>query len=306
MSAPAATASVLVLLSLVALRAGAAGWRREAVSARVDSLSWAEPGAPGSPLAGAARRRALAPPGWLAPRLLAAGVGADPGLCWTAWMAVAGALATFAVVGFGAGAAVLAAGSVVAGPVLAWRLLRHRGDARLEAALPGAVEAVAAGLRSGASLRQALAEAARATPGGLGDDLADVTMATERGAGLVAALEGWAVRRPLPGVRLVVAALCVGAETGGAAARAVDGVAVTLRQRLAADAEAHALATQARVSAAVIAVAPLAFGALAAITDPRSAGFLLRTPAGLVLLSAGLALDAAGALWMARLTRVQV
>lgn len=306
MSGPAATASVLVLVSLAALRAGAAGLRRAAVSAHVASLGRRRPGDPRSPHTGAARQRALAPPAWLGPRLLAAGIEVDPTGCWTAWMAVAGALVAVAVAGFGTGAALLVSCSAVAGPALAWRLLRHRGSSRLEAALPGAVEAVAAGLRSGASLRQALAEAARATPGSLGDDLAAVTMATERGAGLVAALENWAVHRPLPGVRLVVAALCVGVETGGAAARALDGVAGTLRQRLAAAAEAHALATQARVSAAVIAAAPLAFAVLAAVTDPRSAGFLLRTPSGLVLLSAGLVLDAAGALWMARLTRVQV
>lgn len=306
MSGPVTTASLLVLVSLAGLRAGAAGWCRAAVTARLASLSGRGPGEAGAPHAGAAPPRVLTPPAWLAPRLLAAGVGADPGLCWTGWMVASAGLVTVALMGFGPGAALLAACSVVAGPALAWRLLRHRGAARLESALPGAVEAVAAGLRSGASLRQALAEAARATPGALGDDLAAVTTATERGAGLVAALEGWAVRRPLSGVRLVVAALCVGAETGGAAARAVDGVAATLRQRLAADAEALALATQARVSAAVIAVAPLAFGALAAVTDARSAGFLLRTPAGLVMLSAGLSLDAAGALWMARLTRVQV
>ncbi|MGI8686378.1 MAG: type II secretion system F family protein [Acidimicrobiales bacterium] len=245
----------------------------------------------------------LAPPGWLGARLADMGVAVDPAIAWGVWVAGAAGVTAWAVVAAGAGAGLLAIGMMVGSPCLGWRLFRHRGDSAIEAALPAAVEAVAAGLRSGASLRQALGETAAGGAGALGADLGVVAEATERGAGVVAALEGWAQRRPLPGVRLVVAALCLSAETGGAAAQAVDAVAATLRQRLAAEAEARALATQARTSAAVMAAAPVAFCTLSAALDPRSSAFLLRTPLGLALLGAGLGLDAVGAVWMARLTR---
>ncbi len=122
----------------------------------------------------------------------------------------------------------------------------------------------------------------------------------------MSALEAVAVRRPLPGVRLGVAALCLGAETGGAQARAVDGVAATVRERQAVAAELRALSSQARISALVIGLAPIAFGVFAATTDPRTAEFMLHTPAGLILLSAGLVLDALGWLWMQRLAKVAV
>src|SRR5207248_2850893 len=79
----------------------------------------------------------------------------------------------------------------------------------------------------------AVAEAARVTPGALGAELQAVATAAERGTPLVDALERWGERRPRGGVRLAVAALCLGAETGGAQARAVDGVAATLRERVA-------------------------------------------------------------------------
>ena len=131
-------------------------------------------------------------------------------------------------------------------------------------------------------------------------------MAAQAGHGtaLVEALEGLASRRPRPGVRLAVAALCLGIDTGGAQARAVDGVAATIRERLAVEAEVRALSSQARMSALVIGLAPLGFGVFAAATDPRTSDFLLRTPGGLVLLGAGLLLDGAGWLWMQRLCRV--
>lgn len=163
---------------------------------------------------------------------------------------------------------------------------------------------MARALRTGASLRQAVAEAAHRTPGHLGHELQRVSTQAERGVPLVQALDELAARRPLPGVRLAVAALCLGAETGGAQAQAVDGVATTLRDRLAVLAEVRALSSQARISALVISLAPLGFGAFAATTDPRTATFLFHTGAGFALLVAGGVLDGVGWMWMNRLSRV--
>lgn len=242
-------------------------------------------------------------PQWLAGALADLDVATDPAVVWRAWAAavVAAPLAAFAFAG--PGLAVLTLVVVAAGPPAAWRANRGRRDARLAATLPIALEAVARSLRSGATLARAVGEAGAAVPGRIGSDLLDVARSAEV-TGVVEALETWGRRRPLPGIRLAVAALCLGAETGGAQARAVDGVAVTLRQRLGTAAEARALASQARASAAVIAVAPLVFCALASATDPGVGSFLFRSGAGLAVLAVGLTLDAVGALWMARLTRL--
>ena len=301
MSGPGAAAAVLVLATVAALRAALAALGRSTVLERVGQA--AGPSVPAT--VSRPRPPAHWAPSWLAGRLVAAGVDVDPAVAWRAWGASSVALVGGALVVGGAGAALVATLTAAGAPLVGWRLLRHRGQAVLEASLPCAVEAVARGLRSGASLRQAVAEAGRATPGRLGDELSAVATAVDRGATLVGALEAWAEQRPDRGVRLVVAALCLAAETGGSGARAVDSVAATLRQRLAAQGEARALATQARASALVIAVAPVAFCALGAVADARTASFLLGTPAGLLLLATGLALDAAGALWMARLTRIE-
>ena len=290
-------AAAMVLVTAWAGRAAVHAHRPERVASRLRE---------GRPTRGPKSVPRPPAPAWLAARLAEADVRLDPEVVWWGWLASSLALAAAAVVVGGPGLALVATGAMVSAPVVAWQLLRHRQQARLEAALPGMVDAIAAALRSGASLRQAVGEAGVATPGPLGEDLCRVVDATERGASLVGSLERWAGQRPLAGVRLVVAALCLGAETGGAGARAVEGVAATLRQRLAARGEVRALATQGRVSAAVIAVMPLAFSALASVTDPRTSGFLLGTPVGLGCLAAGLALDALGALWMGRLTRVDL
>lgn len=294
----AALAAALVMATTLAAGRAVAAHRRHAAAVRLRAA--AAPSLP-PPTHGPA---ILPVPSWLPDRLAEAAVPLHPGTAWAVWWAGAAALTAAGLAAGGVAAALVAAALAAAGPAVAWRLLRHRGDAAFEAALPAAVEALAAAVRSGASLRQALRETAAACGGPLGADLRRVVASVDHGAGVAAALEAWAAWRPSPGVRLVVAALCLGAETGGATAQAVDNLAATLRQRLAAEAEARSLATQARTSAGVLAVAPLAFCALSAVTDPRASAFLLRTPVGLALLTAGLLLDAIGALWMARLTRV--
>jgi tight adherence protein B len=231
-----------------------------------------------------------------------------PTVAWTSWLLALGLVPAVALLTGGPGLAAVALLALGVAPVLAVRSRRGAAGARLEQALPGALESVARSLRSGASLRQAVEEAGGAPTNSppLAAELARAGAEAAHGAGLVAALEGIAARRPLPGVRLGVAALCLGAETGGAQARAVDGVAATVRERLAVAAELRALSSQARISALVIGLAPVGFGGFAAATDPRTSQFLLHTPAGLVLLTAGLALDGLGWLWMQRLSRVTV
>lgn len=243
-------------------------------------------------------------PGWLGAALADAEIPLDPDRAWAMWVAVALA---GAVGGAALGGPVLAIGGLLGGavgPLFVLRSRRGAATASAEAALPAALEAVARGLRSGGSLRQAVTEAAAATPGPLGIDLCGVAAAAGSGTPLVDALEAWGTRSPSPGARLAVAALCLGAETGGAQARAVDGVAATLRERQAVAGEVRALTSQTRASMLLIAAAPLVFCAFASATDPRTSTFLFRSPVGWACLAAGIALDAAGALWMRRLCRV--
>jgi tight adherence protein B len=290
----------MVLVLAAAWRGGVARRRRVVVTRLLRSRART----PSSP----ARRVRLpfpAVPEAVVRGLDAAAVPFDAGIVWRAWVATVVVAVPAAGLAGGPGLALTLLAALLGGPVLLAWAFGDRSDRRVEAALPGVLESVAAGLRSGGSLRQAVDEAAQAAPGRLGDDLAAVRAELGRGEPLVGALESWAARRPLPGVRLAVAALALGAEAGGAHARAVDGVAATLRSRSALAAEVRALSSQARYSGLVIALAPVAFGVVAAATDGRTASFLFRTPLGVACLAAGLGLDAVAAVWMHRLTAVE-
>ena len=275
--------------------------RRDVVAGRLA-------GPPEAPATPRVHRPLPAPPARVVSALADADLAAPAAVVWTAWLATLAVSSVVALAAGGAGLAAVVVVALVAGPALVLRTRRGRADARVEQALPTALEAVARSLRSGASLRQAVEEAGASARGGraLAAELSRAAAEAAQGASLVVALEAVAARRPLPGVRLGVAALCLGAETGGAQARAVDRVAATVRERQAVAAELQALSSQARISALVIGLAPIGFGFFAAATDPRTAEFMLHTPAGLLLLVAGLVLDAVGWLWMQHLAKVAV
>jgi len=164
------------------------------------------------------------------------------------------------------------------------------------------VDGVAAAVASGRSVGAGLAAAAAAAEAGLRDELAWVVATIDRGVAVTTAVDRWAAASDVPGAPLVAAALGLADESGGDVDSALAGVAETLRERRSLDREIRALSSQARMSAAVIAVAPLGFAVIAAGSDRATAGFLLASPGGWGCLAAGLALDAVGWRWMRRIT----
>ncbi len=238
---------------------------------------------------------------WLAPRLRAAD------LEWTAVdadrrLVLAGAGVALLGATVSPTLALVAPAALGGGAVLALHLAQGRRSARTEAELPELLEAVARSLRSGAAVPTALAEATTSGTAAAAE-LRSVLDDADRGIGLATALDRWTGRRPTPGVRLVVGALSVALTSGAGAARGVDGVAATLRERAEVDREGRSLATQGRASAVVVTLAPLAFAALGALGDERTLTFLLGSAPGLACLVAGLGLDAVGAWWMTRIVR---
>ncbi len=199
-------------------------------------------------------------------------------------------------VGAPIGAVVLTTGALVG-----LRANRHRRDRVLEAQLPGFLEAIARGLRTGLQLGPATIEAASGTPPPLHDEVAPLAAELRRGLRSADVFDRWAARRPGSGAGLAAAAMAFAATAGGARARAIDGLASTLRDRAALDLEARSLTSQARISAMMISALPAGFMLLSAGVGDTAMGFLFTTRLGLVVLITGLGLDAVGALWMRRI-----
>jgi tight adherence protein B len=217
-------------------------------------------------------------------------------------VAGAGGMAA-AILMLGPGVLALAVLGLALTPPVVRRRRRARALVKRRGQLPLALERLAGALRSGSSLPLALAEAGRATSDPLGPELAALALDAGRGEPMAAVLDGWARRHDDPGTRLAATALLLATVVGVTPARAVDGVAATLRERLELGAERRALASQARTSAVVLSAAPLLFALLLGVSDGAAGHFLLHSRAGWACLAGGLGLDAVGACWMARLTR---
>lgn len=243
---------------------------------------------------------AVAVPAPVARALRQAGVDRDHRVLLRAWVSVLAVAAVLSISTGGGVVLLLVALLAPPGAVLAARGRAARARTRQ---LPLALDAIATGLRGGASLRDAIAGAAQGIGEPLASELHSIAARASAGLSLAAVLSDWAEGADDPPTRLAGAALVVAAELGGPGAATIDAAAASLRDRTAADDEISALSVQARLSALLLTAAPIAFAFLLASLDPTSARFLLRTPAGWLCIAAGLALDAAGAAWMARLVR---
>ncbi|MFP3905501.1 MAG: type II secretion system F family protein [Acidimicrobiales bacterium] len=256
------------------------------------------------PSGAAPAQAAPACPGWFAEAAARADLP-EPLDRW--WWSAIGSVVAAALAGWALGGPVLAilcSGGVAVAAIAALRAARHRRDERLARSVPDALEAIARSTRAGSSVVQAMASLAGDGASPADRLFASVATRVHRGESLPDALEGVVATNELVAVRLAVAALLVGAETGAAPGRAVEGVAATLRDRAALDREATANASQARASVAVLVLAPLGFGVFAVATDPRVGEFLFRSWVGWVCLGLGLGLDALGWLWMRSIMRV--
>jgi tight adherence protein B len=222
-----------------------------------------------------------------------------PGRSWSAAVVLGGLLG--GLVGGGSGVVSGLVVGLVAPPALV--LLRgDRTHARIARDLPVALDAVAAAMRAGTGPVLALSDGARAVgTSPVGADLLSVVHDTRSGVGLTSALQAWAERRGGREVRLAAAALSLAVEVGGQQARTVDEVAAVLREQRALEEEVRVQAAQARASATVVGLAPLAFGALVAVVDPERAAAMWATPVGAGAVLVGLLLEAAGLLWMRRI-----
>jgi len=187
------------------------------------------------------------------------------------------------------------------GPLLAGTgRARERERRRVVAGLPDTLELVARALRSGANLRGALADATEPdTPAAR--SLRTVIARLDAGDRLGPALDAWSATIDDVDVVLARAVLRLGDTTGAAVAGSLEHAATSLRDRAALSAEIAALSSQARLSAMVIGLAPLAFLTVSVVVDPDAGALLLTTDFGLLCLLGGLGLDAIGVRWMRRI-----
>ncbi len=238
----------------------------------------------------------------LAGRLVAAdlpGTITHPVAVWVGLLG-AGAVGGFAIGQWVGAAAMVVVGTV--GSVVGLLVRGDRSDQQLRRQLPGFVDALGRQLRAGRSLPQAFEELRHGYGHPLDRDLSLMSRRLDRGRALDEELARWARSRSLVELGLVTTALALGQRSGGARVAALEAVGQTLRDQQAVARELTALTAQARVSAAVVAAAPLAFAGLLWLSGVAPVPSPDRPPV-LAAMVVGLVLDGIGLVWMRRIGR---
>ena len=180
---------------------------------------------------------------------------------------------------------------------------RRRGRSRLAvppAAVASWLDDLARSTRVGASITTALIDTP--TRGVLDTRTASLRRRVRAGESLTDAVSAWRDRLPPRDESLETAAtvLLVADEVGGSFSVPLERAAALLRRRAADDDERSSWSSQARLSARVMAVLPIAvLGFLVVIDD--GAASTITSPTGGALVGLGLLLDGVGFVWMRRI-----
>ena len=223
------------------------------------------------------------------------------------WLVLPGCALSWLVGGALAGLPGSIAGAVAT--AVAPRILQRRRTARrmeaLESDLADAVAAVATTMRSGRSLTQAIAHAAREVDAPLGPALMSVADRSELGVPFEASLDRLVEELPSADVRLVSGVLRIHRRTGGALPSVLDQVAKTLRERRAAAREIRSLTAQARLSAVILGLLPIGFFLFLSATSRNDIEAAYHSATGATAIGVGLILQGGAYLWIRQLLQVE-
>ena len=154
-------------------------------------------------------------------------------------------------------------------------------------------------LRSGASLSNALTTSLPNDPA-TRSATDELRRRLDRGRSVVGAAESARLSEAGPNLVLALSVIATAAQLGGAPAAAIDRTAATLRQR-AADADERTVhAAQARLSAHVLTVVPVAMLVLLVVADGDIRDAATST-LGATCIALGVSLNAIGSIWMRRI-----
>ena len=156
------------------------------------------------------------------------------------------------------------------------------------------LDALSRRVRTGSSLSAALVDESPCH-----GELALVAASVEAGSALVDALRAVGPRDA--DQALALQALSAAAQIGGPVAATLDGAAAVLRERAAARAERRAHSAQARLSARVLTVVPLAFAVWNFASNAPTRHLYATSVAALTCAVAGIVLNLSGWLWMLRI-----
>jgi tight adherence protein B len=208
------------------------------------------------------------------------------------------------VMGFGPGATmVLAAGAAAAAPIVLLRLMQSRFRNRFLELFPDALDLIARAVRAGLPVSEAVAVAAREIADPVGSELRQTLEQVRIGVEMGDALAEMADRVRVPDFRFLVVTLALQQRTGGGLAETLANLSGVIRARRLLRLKARALSSEAKASAAVLAVLPFVVGGFMLFFNHALASLLFVDPRGRFMLGIAFLMLATGLSVMAVIVR---
>ena len=183
--------------------------------------------------------------------------------------------------------------------------VRGRRTTRMEQQLPEALALQAGTLRAGHSLIRSLRVLGAEAKEPLAEEIVRTLAEIDLGQPIEEALRRLSDRSSSRDIDLWVTAMLVHRHTGGNLANIVDSLAERVTQRLQLRGEIRALTAQGRLSGLVVATAPIGFLLLLSMGSREQMQVLYSTSIGWAILTAGLAMNALGLLWIRWIMRIR-
>lgn len=240
--------------------------------------------------------------------LLAAGVRVSP----DGWFGVIGASA---VLGFILGASLSGSpiigvlfglASAYFGPRAYLNSRRTKRAVKFADELPGLLQVLASGLRTGLPFSQALESASRQDRGEVGSQMNYALTEVQFGSTLEEALMRVAKRMNSGDLVWFVQALEIQREIGGSLSVVLDSVAATIRSRADLQREVRVLSAEGKLSAYVLLGLPVGTFGVLLLIRPSYVAFFWSSPLGFAMAGLFIALVTVGWVWLQKVVEIDV
>ena len=182
---------------------------------------------------------------------------------------------------------------------------RKRFD-KFEQGLPGSLDLMVSGLRSGHSLVSALGLVAREAADPIGHEFRICFDEQNYGLELRVAMENLARRVPIQDVRIVTTAILIQKETGGNLAEVLEKCGHVIRERFRLKREIRTKTAQGRLTGMILSLLPVVLGFLMYLVNPKHMSLLWTRPMGLKMIYASTGMTIVGALIIRKIVRIRV
>ena len=191
-------------------------------------------------------------------------------------------------------------------PVGVLQFLGDRRTRAFDSQLPDVLKLLSATLRAGFSFLQGLDAVVSQVGEPMAGELRQAFMATRVGLPVEDALEAAARRIGSRDFEWVVMAVRIQREVGGNLAEILDTVAGTMTARVQLRRTIRTLTAEGRISAIILAIMPIALGAMVFLINRPYIDTLFNTLAGNVALLGGVTLELVGGYWLYKTVQIEI